>query len=186
MRKLHLTIAFVALAMTAGVASAGDEYQVVSGDSLYRIAKKYDCTGCVFITDRDGKPDRVANLQNGVARATELFPGFPMAFGVAWESVEAWALGVPSAIAEVLGEEEKRIQQQCPSGVHVEAMHENSGKEDHRPKRLLERIARSKGWPDSVEFRVAIAEKTDVSALEKACPQGFAPFARSLRSAFIP
>jgi len=44
MRKLHLTIALVAVATTAGIASAGDEYQVVSGDSLYRIAKKHDCT----------------------------------------------------------------------------------------------------------------------------------------------
>lgn len=44
MRKLTLTIALVAVATTAGIASAGDEYQVVSGDSLYRIAKKYDCT----------------------------------------------------------------------------------------------------------------------------------------------
>jgi len=44
MRKLHLTIALVALAASAGTASAGDEYQVVSGDSLYKIGKKYDCT----------------------------------------------------------------------------------------------------------------------------------------------
>ncbi len=42
MRKLILTIA--ALVAAPGLASAGDEYQVVAGDSLYKISKKYDCT----------------------------------------------------------------------------------------------------------------------------------------------
>jgi murein endopeptidase len=32
------------LALPTGTALAGDEYQVVKGDSLYKIAKKYDCT----------------------------------------------------------------------------------------------------------------------------------------------
>ncbi len=42
MRTLLLTLALVAV--PTGFAAAGDEYQVVKGDSLYKIAKRYDCT----------------------------------------------------------------------------------------------------------------------------------------------
>jgi hypothetical protein len=53
-----------------------------------------------------------------------------------------------------------------------------------RPKRLLERIAGLGHREDSAEFREAVAERTEIAALERACPEGFTPFAAELRAAF--
>jgi hypothetical protein len=140
--------------------------------------------GTVVVTDRDADPDRRAALEAGVARARQLFPGHPIAWGLAVESVEAWTLGSPDAIADELDVEIARVHGEYPRGVPVEALSERSGKEAHRPKRLLERIAQLASRDDSAEFREAVAERTDVAALESACPEGFAPFAGELRVAF--
>jgi hypothetical protein len=148
------------------------------------VATRLNCSGTVVVADRDGDPSRGTSLQAGVARGRELFPQCPIAGGLAIESVEAWTLGVPESIADELGTTVAEVRKLYPPGVDVERLSESSGKEDHRPKRLLERIARLKHRTDSTEFRQAVAKRTDVAALEKACPQGFAPFAAELRLAF--
>jgi hypothetical protein len=102
---------------------------------------------------------------------------------LAIESVEAWTLAVPDKIAEELGVSVELVRKQYP-GLHVESMFEQSGKEEHRPKKLLERIAQLKHRADSTAFRQAIAERTEIASLEKACPQGFGPFAAALRTFF--
>lgn len=183
-----LSVDSIALAWTElprfnpGARKRGYEAKVPAAVLL--AARRFSCAGTVLVTDRDAGPDRFAALQAGVARAQELFPTHPVAFGLAVESVEAWTLGVPDKIAEELGLEVSAVAAEYPRGVHVEAMSERSGKEAHRPKRLLERIARLAHREDSVDFRQAVAERTEVAALERACPQGFAPFAASLRAAF--
>ena len=52
------------------------------------------------------------------------------------------------------------------------------------PAKLPARIARLNHRSVSTQFREAIAERTDIAALQKACPQSFAPFAARLRSRF--
>jgi hypothetical protein len=147
--------------------------------------RKFGCTGTVVVADRDGDAGRHAELEEGLARAKELFPQHLTASGLAVESVEAWTLGAPDKIAEELGVDVKRVLEQFPPGVHVESLSERSGKPDHQPKHLLKRIAQLKHRHDCTEFRQAVAEKTDVASLAKACPHGFAPFAEQLRARLV-
>lgn len=146
--------------------------------------KKFACAGTTVVADRDGEVSRESALQDGVSNAQQLFPRFPIVWGLAVESVEAWTLGVPSHIAEELGIDLQTVHEQYPRGVSVESLSERSGKEEYHPKRLLQRITQLKSEIDSTAFRQAIAERTDVKALEKACPQGFAPFAAQVRAVF--
>ncbi len=144
--------------------------------------RKFGCSATVAVADRDGETDRQKEMEEGVDRARQLFPQHPTVWGLAIESVEAWTLGVPETIAEELGVDVKLIQQNYPRGVDVESLSEQSGKADHRPKQLLERLAQLKHRHDCTEFRQLIAEKTDVDALSRACPKGFAPFALQLQA----
>ncbi|MHB1422683.1 MAG: hypothetical protein ACYC3I_05700 [Gemmataceae bacterium] len=146
-------------------------------------ARKFGCAGTVVVADRDGQAGRQSEMAEGVERARQLFPTHRAVWGLAFESIEAWTLGVPEKIAEELGVDLNLVQQQYPRGVNVESLSERSGKVDHRPKQLLERIAHLNHRQDSTDFRQAIAEKTDVATLAQVCPQGFAPFAEQMRNA---
>jgi hypothetical protein len=152
--------------------------------AVFIAQRDFGCTGTVLVVDRDGVADRAHQLQSGTERALELFPNHAVTWGLAVESVEAWTLAVPESIAAELGVEEEAVREFYPRGVDVEALSERSGKEEHRPKALLERIAKLKHRSDSTQFRQAIAERTDIAALEKACPRGLAPFAAQLRLRF--
>ncbi|MCI0637664.1 MAG: hypothetical protein L0Y72_28745 [Gemmataceae bacterium] len=147
--------------------------------------RRFGCPATILVTDRDGDMCRSAQLKDGTERAQQLFPQHRIVWGVAIESVEAWTLGVPDCIAAELDVEVDAVRRCYPAGVAVEALFERSGKEDHRPKRLLERVANLKHRSDSTEFRQAVAERTDTSALEMACPEGFVPFAHQLRELLI-
>jgi hypothetical protein len=146
--------------------------------------RKFGCSATIAVADRDGEANRKSELEEGVDRARQLFPQHPTAWGLAIESIEAWTLGVPDKIAEELGVDVKLVQQLYPRSMDVESLSERSGKPDHRPKQLLERIARLNQRQDCTEFRQAIAERTDVAALARECPKGFAPFVDQLRKAF--
>lgn len=146
--------------------------------------RKFGCAGTVLVADRDRDEGRLSAMEEGTERAREQFPDHPTAWGLAVESVEAWTLGAPDKLAEELGVTLEEVQQTYPVGVHVESLYERSGKEDHRPKQLLERIASLDYREDCTDFREAVAERTDVAVLEQACPQGFAPFAERVRRAF--
>jgi hypothetical protein len=159
-------------------------FQAKINGAVLVAVRKLGCAGTAVVTDRDGDPDRQSELEAGVESARELFPSHPIAWGLAFESIEAWTLGVPDKIAEELGLEVQLVRQQYPRGVDVESLSERSGKPDHRPKQLLERIAKFRHRIDSTEFREAVAERTDVAILAQACPKGFAPFAVKLRNAF--
>jgi hypothetical protein len=145
--------------------------------------KRFDCGATVAVADRDRETGRQAEMQDGVDRAERLFPGCPAIWGLAIESVEAWTLGVPDKIAEELCVDVTLVQDEYPPGVGVESLSERSGKLERRRKQLLERLAQLKHRTDSTEFREAIAQRTDATALARVCPQGFAPFAERLRNA---
>jgi hypothetical protein len=103
--------------------------------------------------------------------------------GVAIESIEAWILGAPTALAAELGVEVKTILREYRLK-DVELFCESSGKKDHRPKGLLDRLAQLAHRSDGTDFRQAIAERTDASELEKNCPEGFKPFVTALQKTF--
>lgn len=145
--------------------------------------RKFDCAATVVVADRDRDTSRQSELEEGINRARQLFPQLSAVWGLAIESVEAWTLGVPDKIAEELGVDVKLVQQYL-RGVDVESLSERSSKPDHRPKQLLEQIAQSKHRQDCTEFRQAIAERTDINSLMRACPKGFAPFADQLQRVF--
>jgi hypothetical protein len=154
----------------------------LAGAALMAV-KRFDCGATVAVADRDRETGRQAELQEGADRAEGLFPGYPAVWGLAIESVEAWTLGVPDQIAEELCVDVTLVQNEYARGAHIESLSEQSGKLELRPKQLLERIAQLKHRSDSTEFREAIARRTDVATLARACPQGFAPFADRLRKA---
>jgi hypothetical protein len=143
--------------------------------------RKFDCEGCIFVADRDREKNRQARLEEAVQSAPKWKSTFWIVVGIAVESVEAWTLGAPIAIAQVLGVEEKNIRELYPTS-HVESLYDNSGKEEHWPKKLLQTIAALNDEVDCLEFRTRIAEATQIADLEKACPNGFAPFARVIRN----
>ncbi len=92
-----------------------------------------------------------------------------------------WA---PESIAQVLGVDLDLIKAPYPSGILVEDLYQRSGKREHRPKQLLERIAHLKHREDSTDFRHAVADTTAVDALARACPNGFREFAKQLQEVF--
>lgn len=147
------------------------------------LARKHGCEGLVIVADQDGKLDekRLDQLQSCASFAEG--QGVRVAVGLAVESIEAWSLGDPRAIANVLGVDEGAVRRLYPRK-HIEELLENSGKEEHRPKPLMQRLAQLGGRSDGTDLRVEIAGQTDVEVLEAACPLGFALFANSIRSAF--
>lgn len=146
--------------------------------------RSFGCVGTVAVADRDGKADRERVMEEGAARAAQLFTRQRIAWGLAIESVEAWTLGVPDCIAQELQIPVALVQALYPAGIDIESLSERSGKPDHRPKRLLEQLAQLNHRIDATAFRQAVAERTDVADLEKTCPRGFGPFAQRVRDAF--
>jgi hypothetical protein len=148
-------------------------------------SRRFDCTATVCVADRDGDDERLPRMLKGREDARPFVDGaHKIVCGLAVESIEAWTLGVPEAIAEELGLEANAVRNEYPKKIHVELLSERSGKPEHRPKALLERIAQLKHRSDSTEFREAVAKRTDIAALMRACPQGFKPFAEDLQNVF--
>jgi hypothetical protein len=153
--------------------------------AIVASSKRYGCDGTVCVVDHDRDPSRLPEMKKGQARGLQLVgDDHRVACGVAVESIEAWTLGARKSIAEELGQNEEDIRSIYPSGVHVEHLYENSGKEEHRPRAILKRIAKIGHREPDLEFREAVARRTDVQQLEKECPKGFKPFVDELRVAF--
>ncbi len=145
-----------------------------------RATHTLGCDGLVCVVDRDRDDRRAHDLR---IAAESLATPIPVAWGVAVESIEAWTLGVPDAMAEVLAVDVRRVRALLPPK-HIEALVESSGHAEHRPKEALTRIAALGHRESDREFRVDVAQRTDPSKLAEACPEGFAPFADRLRQAF--
>lgn len=134
------------------------------------------CKGLVLVVDNDGDEDG-ARLERLRAAKSE---GFPVACGVAVESIEAWTLGATSALATVLRASAAEIRRTVGDRP-VEALKESSPRS---AKQALSEIASLDNRVADTAFRQEVAELTDVAALAKACPRGFEPFVEELREAF--
>ncbi len=137
--------------------------------------------GVVCVIDEDNDPSRREFPAQAQAHGND---GCPTVGGVAVRSIEAWTLGTPTALAEVLGTSRDKLRGACPT-VAVEELYEGSGKQELRPKLLLDRLARRfANTDDSLELREQVADAADPQELCGTCPGGFAPFAAALRTAF--
>jgi hypothetical protein len=164
---------------TRGLA-AKVETAIVIGASKFRV------DGTVCVTDRDRDEPRLSAMEAGQSRGLAVV-GVPhvAACGVAVESVEAWTLGAPEALADFLGVDVRQVQEHYRLR-DVEDYYQRSGNDDHRPKKILSRVLASAHQVDCAEVRESVAERTDIAALERNCPQGFRPFAQRLRAVFGP
>jgi hypothetical protein len=150
------------------------------------LAVRNKCEGTVCVADQDAEVVRLAAMEEGAERGLAIVGNQHRAVcGVAVESVEAWTLGAPSAIATILKDTKERVLQEYKLAA-VEEFNQNSGKLDQRPKDLLERIAGLKHGKASAEWREDIANATDPAELCQSCHQGFKPFTEKLKAAFGP
>lgn len=145
------------------------------------LAKRNGCVATVCVYDQDGSPERLEQMEAG--RTAN--PDGTVVCGLAIESIEAWTLGAPEAIAKVLSTKLSEIQKVYKLK-DVESLVQTSEKPEKRPKDLLAKLACLGNEQDGTDLRVRIAEQTDVKQLEINCKMGFKPFAERLRSAFGP
>jgi hypothetical protein len=148
-------------------------------------ALAFKCDGTICVADADTAPeDCREQMQQGLAEGLEkVGSGYVAAYGMAFQSVDAWTLGACSAVAEELGVEVGALRPYYPSKP-IEELSNQSGKEEHQPKTILERICSSCGRFADTAFRTAVAERTEIGELEKECPRGFKPFTTEVRRAF--
>jgi hypothetical protein len=149
---------------------------------------KFKCDGTVCVADGDtAPPDCLEQIRQGQREGLEklekLGRRHAAACGVACQSVDAWTLGARKALADELGTTEEVLRRYYPPK-HVEELFNQSGKEEHRPKAILDKIATAHGRSADTAFRTAVAERTEIEDLEKECPKGFKPFAEDVRRAF--
>ncbi len=148
--------------------------------------RRFACAGTVCVADHDGDYSRLREMEAGAERANGLISrSHPVVCGTPIMSVESWTLGARDALAAELNVTPDRVGEHYPD-ISVEEMKETSGKEDHRPKPLLARLAALGGQVDCTEFRVSVAMRTDPLSLTKQCPRGFKPFSAKLQAAFCP
>lgn len=152
--------------------------------SAILLAAQQGCAGTVCVVDRDRDDGRLQQMEEGKNRGLELVSGpHAVVCGIARESIEAWTLGAPEAIARVLRADVAQLQVAYKLG-DVETFYQHSGKAENRPKDILARVAELGHLEDSTEFRERVAEHTDLDALVQVCPKGFGPFAAELLRAF--
>ncbi|MDO9018936.1 MAG: hypothetical protein Q8S73_00720 [Deltaproteobacteria bacterium] len=146
--------------------------------------RTYDCAALVAVIDRDNDDARTAALRDACAQVHA--PELPVVGGVAVNSIEAWTLGAPTALASALGVTPGQLTKKYQPG-RVEALYQNSDEAAKRPKDLLMRLAQEFAHrPDGIQLRQEVAALTDVTELERHCPGGFAPFAAALRERLPP
>ena len=143
------------------------------------IAKVRQLDAVICVVDEDGDDTRLGRLQRcRVEPDGRGSPPVPIACGAVVRTIEAWSLGAPHAIAEVLGVHIDRVRQHIPK--KVETLNPNSGKPERRSKTILAKLAELGNRQDNIGFREDIAIHTNVNKLKKACPVGFAPFVKEL------
>jgi len=149
-------------------------------------AEKYELAGTVCVMDQDRDENRLATMEQGQERGLRAVRQSHAAVcGVAVESIEAWTLGAPEAIADVLDVKTEDVQSHYRLR-DVESFHQRSGKPVHRPKDILSGILDLKHETDSTAIRTDIAGRTNIETLARNCPIGFKPFSDKLKAAFGP
>jgi len=163
-------------------------YRRKAKSAIILSALGFKCDGTICVADADtAREDCLEQMRQGQTEGLEKLNNLgrhhAAACGVAFQSVDAWTLGSRGAIAAELGVAVESLRPYYPSKP-VEELSNQSGKEEHQPKAILEKIASSHGRSADTDFRTAVAERTGIEELEKECPKGFKPFAQDVRQAF--
>jgi hypothetical protein len=162
----------------------GKGFEAKAAAAIALSAERFHCEGTVCVLDRDRDSQRMKALEAGRARGLGLLKKpHAVVCGLAVESVEAWVLTDPGALASILGCEEREIRAMYPHH-RVEELYQQSGKKEHRPKDLLQQIVESQHREATLDFLEEVAQAVSIETLEKFCPLGFRPFAEALRAAF--
>jgi hypothetical protein len=147
-------------------------------------SRRFDCDGTICVHDRDGDTDRLPQMQAGRERGLSLISeSHRVVCAVAVESIEAWTLGAPTALAAHLQVDGSTIREACHAN-HVETFKETSEKIEKQPKRIVRKVAELGDQNDSTDFRILVAERTEVEELKRHCAIGFKPFAEELKAVF--
>lgn len=177
------TLSWQDISRFSSAAKRGYEGKVTA--AILLSERQFGCVGTVCVVDQDGERERLGAVERGRLAGLALVDGnHRAACGVAVESIEAWTLGAPEAIAAELEVPVEQVHGEYPKGVAIEALKESSGKPEHRPKDLLAEVCKLGRRAPDADFRRAVAQRCEVEKLMKRCPEGFAPFAQSVRDAF--
>lgn len=148
-----------------------------------QLAASHGCVGLIAVVDQDRDEDRIRILNETRNAIALREPTQRAAVGVAIESIEAWVLGDPAAIASTIGKTESEVLSVYRLA-SVESLYERSGNHETRPKGIVSRIAAIAHSEDSAEWRCDVADRISISTLERNCPSGFKPFADDVRRVF--
>ncbi len=131
--------------------------------------------GLIFVMDRDRDTDRLSELRSGLQAAREAEIPIPTALGLCIETVEAWLLADPAAVAEVL----EVPKDQIPPNPEKLDGKESSGQ---HPKDIIALLIEKSPKEDLDLGQVYgdIAESADLDTVAKACPKGFAAYQKEL------
>ena len=133
--------------------------------SAVRYARRKHWDAAVVLIDRDGRRNshRLSDMQEGRSQVTLRFP---CALGVAVETFDAWMIADPIAIDAAGGD-----KTEAPDSP------ESLG----RPKDAADAIFGTRSGSGLGPKYALVAKKVNLALLERACPQGFAPFAEEVR-----
>ena len=192
--SIHLSWSNLSLIFKKEPRKKFDSREGLSKKVQYAIvqARRHDCAGTICVHDQDGDEARLVAMEKGrQAEIAKRDDGHRAVCALAVESIEAWLLGAPSAIAAVLQIDlnsiQKKTKEYSPS--RVEELKETSEDQKKRPKKMLASIAKLKHRTANTEFREEVAGEIDANCLGelgKNCARGFKPFAEKLRAAFGP
>jgi len=138
--------------------------------SAIRYAQRKGLHAVVLLMDRDG-PANVSRLSDMREGRSQIATSFPCALGVAVEAFDAWMIADAEAIEAAGGDRSETTA--TPDSVRA-------------PKDLADGIFGTRRGSGLGPKYSIIAEHVDLSLLEKACPEGFGPFADEIRERIAP
>jgi hypothetical protein len=144
----------------------------------YQLAR-FDHDGMIMVRDSDNTGDeRLAQMEAGIAAARQRSgPRIPHACGLAIQTIEAWVLGALACRDQPVPA--------LPRGKAIEELWGSANDPgSNHPRPLCRRALRDIHMSDDLSGKVAVVEDCDLAGLERACPGGFARFARDVRRAF--
>ena len=150
------------------------------------FADRSGFAGTVMIVDADSAPaTAIADMEAGAKTGTDSL-GRPHGFvgGLAVQSIEAWTLGAPTALAACLKSDANGLRRHY-SVADVEEF-ANTRQPHQNGKAILKRLCSGCRGEDGTEFREEVARATDPAELERYCPEGFGRLAKVLRERLCP
>lgn len=131
-----------------------------------RYAQEQGFDAIVLVIDQDDEPSRRRQLDD--AQTDLRVATLPRALGVAIRTFDAWMLADERALTNATGQPVQR--QPDPETIRD-------------PKGMCKRLRESAGLgPELTEMYAALATALNIAVLEERCRDGFAPFARRVRS----